>query len=140
MSINNLLQKEVVECKEEEEKQQERAAFVIRMVAKALGMPLENIHISPELAGKLDQLGLIKRLMQKSNMIMRLVSLSDDWYKKDCGVLLGYAGEAKELAALVPESESSYKMYTYTYDHPEGVPVDSSLWGRFSTLSFPFGA
>lgn len=125
MSINNLLQKEVVERKEEEGKQQERAAFVIRMVAKALGMPLENIHISPELAGKLDQLGLIKRLMQKGNMTMRLVSLSDDWYKKDCGVLLGYAGEAKELAALVPESESSYKMYTY--DHPEGVPVDSSL-------------
>ncbi|MDD6597281.1 hypothetical protein, partial [Anaerovibrio sp.] len=52
MSINNLLQKEVVERKEEEGKQQERAAFVIRMVAKALGMPLENIHISPELAGK----------------------------------------------------------------------------------------
>ena len=133
-SINNLLQKEAVERKDEDGKQQERAAFTIRVVAKALGMPLENIHLSPELAGKLDQLGLIKRLVQKGNMTMRLVSLSDDWYKKDCGVLIGYVGEEKELAALVPESESSYRMYTY--DCPEGTRVDGSLAARIDSDGF----
>ena len=133
-SINNLLQEDVVERKDEEGKPQERAAFTIRVVAKALGMPLENIHLSPELAGKLDQLGLIKRLIQKGNMTMRLVSLSGDWYQKDCGVLIGYVGEAKELAALVPESESSYRMYTY--DRPEGMPVDSSLAAQIDSDGF----
>lgn len=133
-SINNLLQKEAVERKDEEGKQQERAAFTIRVVAKALGMPLENIQLSPELAGKLDQLGLIKRLVQKGNMTMRLVSLSGDWYQKDCGVLIGYVGEEKELAALVPESESSYRMYTY--DCPEGTRVDGSLAARIDSDGF----
>ncbi|MGM9579909.1 MAG: NHLP bacteriocin export ABC transporter permease/ATPase subunit [Anaerovibrio sp.] len=133
-SINNLLQREVIERKEGEGRQQERAAFIVRVVAKALDMPLENIHLNPELAGKLDQLGLIKRLVQKGNMTMRLVSLSDDWHKKDCGVLIGYVGEEKELAALVPESEKSYRMYDY--DHPEGVMVDSGLAARIDSDGF----
>ncbi|MGM9541029.1 NHLP bacteriocin export ABC transporter permease/ATPase subunit [Anaerovibrio sp.] len=133
-SINNLLQQEVIERRDEDGKQQERVAFIVRTVAKALEMPLENIHISPELAGKLDQLGLIKRLVQKGNMTMRLVSLSGDWYRKDCGVLIGYVGEEKALVALVPESEARYRMYSY--EQPDGVPVDSSLAAEIDSDGF----
>ncbi len=133
-SINNLLRQDAVERRDEDGKQQERVAFIVRTVARALEMPLENIHLSPELAGKLDQLGLIKRLVQKGNMTMRLVSLSGDWYRKDCGVLIGYVGEEKVLAALIPESEASYRMYSY--EHPEGVPVDSSLAASIDSDGF----
>lgn len=124
-AVNNLLRQDAVERSEEEGRQQERAAFIVRAVAKALAMPVDNINISPELAEKLDQIGLIKRLVQKGNMTMRLVSLSGEWYRRDCGVLIGYVGKEKALAALVPERETAYRMYTY--DKPEGVPVDSQL-------------
>lgn len=124
-AVSNLLRQEAVERSGEEGRQQERAAFIVRSAAKALAMPTDNIHISHELAEKLDQIGLIKRLVQKGNMTMRLVSLSGDWYRRDCGVLIGYAGRAKTLAAFLPERENAYRMYTY--DNPEGVAVDSQL-------------
>ena len=42
----------------------------------------ELIDIAPELTKKLDQIGLIRRLVQKGGMQMRLVELKGDWYKK----------------------------------------------------------
>ena len=45
-------------------------------------MPIEKIDIAPELTKKLDQVGLIRRLVQKGGMQMRLVELKGDWYKK----------------------------------------------------------
>lgn len=71
------------------------AAFIVRHVARALSMPIEKIEIAPELTKRLDQVGLIRRLIQKGGMQMRLVELKGDWYKKDCGVLIGYYGEKK---------------------------------------------
>lgn len=59
-------------------------------------MPNVNISIPPEVAKKLDQLGIIRRLVHKGNMQLRLVELSGDWHKLDCGVMLGYYGEKKD--------------------------------------------
>ncbi len=125
-SINHLLQKDVLTRREEEDgRKHEQVAFLVRAIAKSLMMPTENIQLSSELAAKLDQLGLIKRLIQKGNMTMRLVTLDKEWYHTDCGTMLGYYGEEKELVALIPEDEKSYRMITY--EHPEGLPVDAEL-------------
>lgn len=43
---------------------------------------------------------------------MRLVELSGNWYKKDCGIIIDYYGEKKILAALIPDSPTSYKIIT----------------------------
>ena len=98
-----------------------QAAFAVRQVAAALAMPHENIGLDEETCRKLDEAALLRRLMQKGNMQMRLVTLPDDWHKKDTGVLLGfYVGEkGKEIAALIPETPESYRMFVP--EHPEGI-------------------
>lgn len=37
----------------------------------------------------MDEVGLLRRLIQKGNMQMRLVTLEQDWYEKDSGVMIG---------------------------------------------------
>ncbi|WP_051533548.1 NHLP bacteriocin export ABC transporter permease/ATPase subunit [Anaerovibrio sp. RM50] len=100
-------------------------AFVVQQVAKALNMPTESINITEENAKKLDNIGLIRRLMQKGNMQMRLITLPDEWYKKDTGVIIGYyasqkTGE-KELAAFIPEQPELYRVVTR--HRPEGIII-----------------
>ena len=97
------------------------AAFVVAEVAKAMGMPVENISLSEDMAKRLEQVGILRRLAQKGNMQLRLVTLPDDWYKKDIGVMVGYLGEEKHLAALIPEAPDRYRAVTAA--HPEGIPV-----------------
>ena len=97
------------------------AAFVVSEAAKAMGMPTENIGISSDTATRLDQVGILRRLSQKGNMQLRLVTLPDDWHKKDVGVMLGYWGEEKKLAALIPDAPDRYR--AITAEHPEGIPV-----------------
>lgn len=88
-------------------------------------MPKGNISIPPEIAKKLDQLGIIHRLIHKGNMQLRLVELSGDWYESDCGVMLCYYGEKKKPAALIPKSPRSYIMINW--DNPDGIPVTKEI-------------
>lgn len=102
----------------------EEASFIVYKIAIALSMPTKNIHLSPEVVRKLDQLQIIRRLMQKGNMQMRLVTFVDDWYKKDSGVFLGYYGEEKELAAIIPMKLGKY--YIFTKKHPDGILLNET--------------
>lgn len=99
--------------------------FLVKRIATALKMPNANIGIPPEIAKKLDQLGMIRRLVHKGNMQMRLVELSQDWYELDCGVMLCYYGEKKKLVALIPKSPRSYIMVSR--DRPKGMPVTKEI-------------
>ena len=90
----------------------EEATFIVHRVANYFNMPTEDIRIAPELTRKLDQIRILRRLMQKGNMQMRLVTLIDDWFKKDSGVLIGYYGEEKTLAAFIPNAPGNYKLIT----------------------------
>ena len=56
---------------------------------------------------------------------MRLVHLEKDWYSGDSGILLGFYGEKKELAAFVSETPVRYRMVTR--ERPEGVPVTEEI-------------
>lgn len=97
-------------------------AFVVRLVAKALNMPTDKIFLDSEVAGRMDQVTLLRRLMQKGNMQMRLVTLDGDWYKKDTSIFIGYYGEKKDLAAILPTSPETYKVFTESF--PNGLEVD----------------
>ena len=112
----------------------EEAVFIVRCVAQALKIPYGAIQIAPEMVRKLDQLGLLRRLVEKSGMQMRLVRLEKDWYSGDSGVLLGYYGEKKELAAFVPETPVRYRMVTR--EHPEGITVTAEIAKAVNTDAF----
>ena len=103
----------------------EDTVFLVRCAAQALDMAPRDVHLAPEMAKKLDQLGMIRRLVQKGGMQMRFVTLPADWHTGDSGVLLGYYGEKKQLAAFLPEAPERYRMVTREY--PEGVPVTDKV-------------
>ena len=84
-AISNLFGEKKINLSEtlsENEKIEDITSVVIR-VAKFFDMPTENIKISHEMTKKLDQLRILRRLIQKGNMQMRLVTLAKNWYKKD---------------------------------------------------------
>ena len=92
----------------------QEATFAVRQVARKLAMPAEHIALAEEGIKVLDEVALLRRLMQKGNMQMRLVSLPKDWYRKDSGVFLGFyeppgAGKRK-IAALLPENAERYRL------------------------------
>lgn len=107
------------------DKNLEEAAFVVGRIANALSMPTENIKVPQEIARKMDQLNLIRRLVQKVGMQMRLVHLEEGWHAKDNGVMLGYYGAQKELAALLPVTPTSYRLVTRS--QPEGIIVTEAV-------------
>lgn len=103
----------------------EEAEYIVRRIAAALGQSPGSLRIAPEMAKKMNRTGLLRRLAQKCNMQMRRVTLTADWYEKDCGVLLGCYGAEKDLAALLPTRPGAYVMATRK--RPEGVPVTAEI-------------
>ncbi|MBE8950579.1 MAG: hypothetical protein SR3Q1_08280, partial [Quinella sp. 3Q1] len=103
-SIANLLGEETTTYSETTERavKLEEATFIVRRVAMALNMPTDNIKLDAELVRKLDQIRLLRRLIQKGNMQMRLIELVEDWHKNDSGVIIGYYGAEKTLSTFVP--------------------------------------
>ena len=112
----------------------EHTAFIVSVAAKALGMPTANIKLSAEIVRKLDQIGIIRRLVQKANMQLRLITLVPDWWSKDSGVMIGYYGEKKELVAIVPADVDRYKLITAK--HPEGIAVDAGVASQLDNSAF----
>ncbi len=113
-------------------------AFIIKRIASALKMPTDNINIPVDVAKRLDQLGIIRRLVNKGNMQMRLVELDKTWYKFDCGVMLGYYGEKKALVALIPTSPKSYIMVSK--DKPLGIPITEDVAANIDKDAFALHA
>ena len=127
-SVANLLGEEDIFYEQDDKNQPDKfgeTSFVVLSVANALKMPVTDLQINSEVAKKLDQVGLLRRLFQKCNMQMRFVSLTKDWYKYDSGVLIGYYGKDKELAAFIPTSPKSYKVVTK--NSPQGEPVTDEV-------------
>ena len=135
-TISNLLGKPVVPEEETGSGNTvlEDAAFIVRCAAQELKMPHSGIQLAPEMVRKLDQIGLLRRLVEKGGMQMRLVRLEKDWYTGDSGVLIGYYGEKKELAAFVPEKPGRYRMMTR--DNSGGIPVTDEIAKEVNTDAF----
>ncbi|WP_051650254.1 NHLP bacteriocin export ABC transporter permease/ATPase subunit [Selenomonas sp. AB3002] len=103
----------------------EEVTGIVRQVAHHFGMPVDNIKLAPELSRKLDQVGLLRRLIQKGGMQMRLVTLERGWYRKDSGVMIGWysaaSGKKRRLIAILPEAPGRYIICTG--DNNGGIPV-----------------
>ena len=104
------------------------AVFAVRHVAAALKMPVDSIGLDEESNRKVDEVTLLRRLMQKGNMQMRLVTLPENWYKKDTGVLLGFytspdTGQ-KDIVAFIPTTPDSYRIFLP--QHPEGIVLSDA--------------
>lgn len=112
----------------------DRVAFIVNKVAKALGMPTGNISLSPDVVKKLDQVGLIRRLIQKGNMQIRLIDLVENWYQKDSGVMIGYYGEKKDIVALIPEEIGKYRLVSA--QEPNGCEVTESVAAKVDKRAF----
>lgn len=117
-AMGHLLGEDVIHSEVYADKQRdlEEVTAVVRFAAHCLGMPVSNIQLASRLSKKLDQTGLIRRLVQKGNMSMRLVTLEAGWHKKDSGVLIGWYKEASsrhpELVAVLPEAPGKYVLRT----------------------------
>ena len=132
-SVANLLGEEKIFYEENTGKISE-TNFIVKCVAQALKMPNPDLQLNAEITKKLDQVGLLRRLIQKANMQMRFVSLTKNWYKFDSGVIIGYYGENKQLAALIPTSPKSYKVVAK--DFPDGLPVTDEVAAKIDKDAF----
>ncbi len=112
----------------------EEATFIVHRVARYLNMPTDNISIAAELTRKFDQIRLLRRLVQKGNMQMRLVTLEENWHKKDSGVLIGYYGENKTLAALIPNAPGDYKLVSR--QHIDGIKITDEVAKKIDASAF----
>ena len=112
----------------------EEASFIVRRVATALNMLTDNIKLEADLVRRLDQVQLLRRLIQKGNMQMRLIELLPDWYRKDSGVIIGFFGADKTLAAFVPTEPGKYKLVTR--DIPDGKPITDSVAKEIDKSAF----
>ena len=112
----------------------EEATFIVHRVAKYFNQPTDDIRIAPELTKKLDQIRILRRLMQKGNMQMRLVTLVEDWHKKDSGIFIGYYGEEKTLAVLVPTAPGEYKIITRK--NPDGIKLTDAEAKKIDVSAF----
>ncbi len=110
------------------------AVFVMSEAAKSMGISTESINVSADMAKRLDSVGLLRRLAQKGNMQLRLVTLPEGWHKNDLGVMVGYWGEEKRLAALIPESPERYRAVTAA--HPEGILLDDETAKQIAKDAF----
>ena len=124
-AIDNLLGEEEIFYEERNTEQRtknlEEASFIIHLVQKSLRMGQSDISIPPERVKKLDSIGLIRRVAQKANVQLRLIKLEKNWYTKDCGTMIGYYGEKKEMAAIIPQTPGHYRLITRSI--PEGIKI-----------------
>ena len=135
-SISNLLGEETTSYSETTERalRLEEASFIVRRAALALNMPTENIKIDAEIVRRLDQIRLLKRLIQKGNMQMRLIELVPDWHKNDSGVIIGYYGADKILSVFVPTAPGKYKIFTK--DKPDGFEITDEVAAQIDKSAF----
>ncbi|WP_051598508.1 NHLP bacteriocin export ABC transporter permease/ATPase subunit [Selenomonas ruminantium] len=138
-AIGNLLGEDEILYEESSTEQAGKAvdetSFILKLAMKALSMPEADINISAEIAKKLDSLALLRRLAQKANIQLRLVKLEGKkWFTKDSGVLIGWYGENKEIAAIIPESPGRYKIITRR--NPAGLPLTPEVLDKIDKDAF----
>ena len=85
------------------------ATFAVRQVAAALSVPTESIRLEEDSCKNLDEVSLLRRLMQKGNMQMRLVTLPEDTFQpethaKCCVVIFTKFEKDESFEGITPYS------------------------------------
>lgn len=137
--IRSLLNEEEVLANFSEQKKSyaQNVIFAAGCVAKALKMPADALDINEETAVRLDEISLLRRIVQKGGMQMRLVTLEDGWHKHDSGVMIGFytpKGGKKKLAAIIPDTPEHYRVYLL--DKQEGFDLDDEEAQNISKDAF----
>lgn len=135
-SVCQLLDDEEINLVQENTKGQklDNVFFVVRQLASHFQLDTKNINLPVDIVKNLSQIGLIRRLISKGNMQIRLIKFEDGWQKKDSGVMLGYYGKKKELAAIIPDEPKKYRLYTLR--HPQGLAVDEQVAANLDDSGF----
>lgn len=136
-SIGALLDEESIlyeESAEGKENIADNITFAVKSAAKAFNLPASNISIAPDIAKKLTQVEILRRLSAKANIAVRFTTLEKNWHKKDCGVIIGYYGSEKEPVALIPASPSSYRVVLKK--NPEGQIVTEEIAAKIDSDAF----
>ena len=116
----------------------EETVLLVRTVAHHLGMPVENITLNHAAARKMEPLDILRRLIDKGSMTMRPIKLEDGWHKSDCGTIIGFLADRQQLAALLPQTQKTYRMVTE--DNSDGVLVTDKIaatLGKEAFLIYP---
>lgn len=108
------------------------AAFIVGAVANALSLSASGASMSN--LQTLDSTAALRRLMQNAGIAFHSVTLEKDWEKSDSGVIIGYFGEEKELAALIPKTSESYNIITLK--NPELQPVTEEIAKKIAPKAF----
>ncbi len=112
----------------------DEVAFTVSCVAQRLGMEKKDLTIEPDILKNLSETEVLRRFTQKAGIAIRLVTLDAGWEQCDCGTMLGYYGEKKELCALIPETPNSYRLIRR--DEPEGIPVTEEVANKIDRDAF----
>lgn len=112
----------------------ENAAFIVKRVTRALKLPEKKLELDANTIKKLDRTGLIQRLARKSNFYLRRIQMNQGWHKEDNGVMIGYYGEAEELAALLPISTEKYLLVTKK--NSDGVVITNEIAEKIAPFAY----
>ena len=106
----------------------EEVAFVIRCALQALHMPSRPTNLAPEMIRKLDKFGIMYRLAQKVGIGLRRITLEQNWYRGDSGIILTFHNiddKTKELGICLPQTENRYRLITSST--PDGIEVTEKI-------------
>ncbi|MEM7594637.1 MAG: NHLP bacteriocin export ABC transporter permease/ATPase subunit, partial [Cyanobacteria bacterium P01_A01_bin.83] len=102
-------------------------------VGRALGA-----KIRPPARSDVQREDPLKAIARASRLRLRQVLLRDDWWKQDCGPLIGYiySETDKQPVALLPINNSSYELYNATNN--TRVPIDRKLAQTVEPVAYMF--
>lgn len=112
----------------------EEIAYAVSLISKHYGLNASNLRVSPKIAEKLDQVGMLRLLVKKANMQIRLVTLEANWYRQDCGSLIGYYGKEKKLAAFISKKPGYYMLFSKEY--PDGMMITDDVAAEMDGHAF----
>ncbi|MGL5805371.1 MAG: NHLP bacteriocin export ABC transporter permease/ATPase subunit, partial [Xenococcaceae cyanobacterium] len=102
-------------------------------VGKALGSTIRPPSKSEDLKRFKQPLEAIAR---SSRLRMRQVLLRDDWWKEDCGAMMGYTLSDEQPIALLPRGGSSYELLDPVTQ--QRTKIDAELAQTISPVAYSF--
>ncbi len=102
-------------------------------VGRALGIKIRPPATSEDLSRVQDPVEAIARA---SRIRVRRVQMRDNWWQKDCGAMLAFTLADKLPVALLPVSDTRYKLYVPGQQTP--IPVDAHIAAALAKTAYAF--
>ncbi|BAY26926.1 ABC transporter-related protein [Calothrix sp. NIES-2100] len=102
-------------------------------VGRALGIKISPPGASEDLSRVQDPVEAIARA---SRIRVRRIQLRDNWWQKDCGAMLAFILADKMPVALLPVSDTHYKLYVP--GEPTPISVDARIAAALAKTAYVF--